>query len=558
MLEEEAVARRGYWRRQQKREEELTKHEFALSQKLLHDIDNVTVTIVEEALQMMEERKHDLEEASKREVQRRSDAEEELSSVIPPDIFSILTFGDKDELEKEESHFSSHVKFVDTVRRFFSKLVVEEGNFNDRLNELADMGSSSDQENILRQRYRQAKMRLQADLQDQIMTRTENMDDAQAGVEYARQRNELLMTEAKGVLTGEVIVAGSYDCTLPGVYGDGDLTSASSNRELLPLLKQLIAMLESGGPFVLSSELIAALSGGNVSVSPTVAEDPMKAKGVSAPKSIVKEGSVKPRTRNLQSEVIQMNAADIRADTNVVKAPEPAKEMTEEERIKHQKLLFEKQAFEAAKLESDLMTEEVDSTNVIINETEGKKATCTEDVAKVLMAKLQDANNDTEREKILLEYATNLQKVTDGLEKQKRHSLESLRQKLLNRRRQAKKDLHKKHIEETKSTNLGADVVPEIQVANHDQMERDLLLLQQQQQKMIAELENGKTGDDGPSDEEMEARLRALHIGKSTLDAKSQIPIFSPSFVLATAVSALQLQGKLHLTKWVPVVTWEA
>ena len=41
------------------------------------------------------------------------------------------------------------------------------------------------------------------------------------------------------------------------MYGDTTLTSSTSNQELIPLIKQLIAMLESGKPFVLSSRLLA-------------------------------------------------------------------------------------------------------------------------------------------------------------------------------------------------------------------------------------------------------------------------------------------------------------
>lgn len=56
-------------------------------------------------------------------------------------------------------------------------------------------------------------------------------------------------------------MAGDYDCQLSGVYGDVD-SSGDKESDLIPLLKQLIALLESGGPFTLSSELLNLISQG--------------------------------------------------------------------------------------------------------------------------------------------------------------------------------------------------------------------------------------------------------------------------------------------------------
>ena len=52
---------------------------------------------------------------------------------------------------------------------------------------------------------------------------------------------------------------------------------------------------------------------------------------------------------------------------------------------------------------------------------------------------MANAKTDEEREKIMMEYANNLQKLTDALEKQKQSHLQKLRQELLDRRRQRKK-----------------------------------------------------------------------------------------------------------------------
>ena len=48
MLEDEIVARRGYWRRQRQREEGLTTQESKLVNQLLLDIENVDVQKVKQ------------------------------------------------------------------------------------------------------------------------------------------------------------------------------------------------------------------------------------------------------------------------------------------------------------------------------------------------------------------------------------------------------------------------------------------------------------------------------------------------------------------------------
>ena len=60
---------------------------------------------------------------------------------------------------------------------------------------------------------------------------------------------------------GACLVAGDFDCRLGGVYGENDIRSDGSgnNSELIPLLKQLIQMLEAGVPFQLSPELLNLL-----------------------------------------------------------------------------------------------------------------------------------------------------------------------------------------------------------------------------------------------------------------------------------------------------------
>ena len=83
------------------------------------------------------------------------------------------------------------------------------------------------------------------------------------------------------VLTGTAVVAGDYDVSLPGVYGD-DLPLAETNRELVPLLQRLIKLLQEGTPEMLNtagqvvSGGFAMISGGTFTKGPVTTEAPVQ------------------------------------------------------------------------------------------------------------------------------------------------------------------------------------------------------------------------------------------------------------------------------------------
>ena len=133
MLEEEIVARRSFWRRQRQKEEELTSAEHKLALTLIHDMDNVTVKSVEKALEEIDAGANTIAESGKREVQRRGAAEQEYGNVLPPEVIAVLTDADMRECEKEEGHVAAHVKFANSIRKFFNKLQQEEKKYKDKM-----------------------------------------------------------------------------------------------------------------------------------------------------------------------------------------------------------------------------------------------------------------------------------------------------------------------------------------------------------------------------------------------------------------------------------------
>ncbi len=510
MLEDEIAARRGFWRRQREREIDLTLEEFALAQSILFNVDSVVMKRADETLENMLEKAHGLNDAAKRETQRRSDAEQEYTSVLPPDVVAILTDGDEAERKAEEAHYGSHKRYVEVIRKFFQKLQDEETRFKDRLSEL-EGAMNPDAENTVRQRYQQAKSRLHAELKDQILNKMESLDDDHSTLEYIRQRNELLTLEAKGVLTGELFIAGDYDCMLGGIYGETDLTSTSSNHELVPLLKKLIEMLQSGKPFVLSPELMNMIQGGDT-YNIQGGDINMQGYGAGAGHQ---QGVV---TEHLQQK--SASGVDESIDSSALvdlKKLQSSGPMDDNQLKELKRDLVTKQTFEAAKLESGLRNNEMMDISHIITDYEGRKQGVVNDVSRDLKKRLRNAPSQEDQDRILLEYATKIQVLNDALEKQKQKELEQLRKKLLDHRRQKRKDLHHSHIMEAKRLGLSPDIVPAITIPSHDKMDRELRLLAQQQEKMLAEMRRVRAEQDDKErpeyEKDIEKRIRKMGLG---------------------------------------------
>ncbi|KAH3750553.1 hypothetical protein DPMN_185080 [Dreissena polymorpha] len=535
MLEEEIVARRGYWRRQRQREEEITAVEHNLAQTLLRDVDSVTVKFVARALEEIDSGANSLAESGKREVQRRGAAEQEYSSVLPPEVVAVLTDCDARECEMEEGHVGAHVKFADAVRKFFNKLQQEEKKYKDKMEQLRG-GDNDEAEHVQNQRYRQAKDRLLAELQDQIITRVENLDEAHSALEYARQRSELCCQEAKVVLTHSALLAGDYDAQLSGVYGDAATTETEKDSELVPLLKQLIAMLESGGPFYLSSELLNviknAAGGSNVHTSNVHninigGEDGNKGRQGGSSLRVSKDDDSGKDKKKVKAALVK-SAKEDKNEKKRSKSEKEAGDLQGKSGANSEaawkelvRKLFERQAYEAAKLENDLKSDEINGMQDIINETERKKKNMMNEAREDLRQKLEKCDTEKERDKLMADYAVNLQKVNDAFDKQKNQQLETLRKKLLESRRTRRKDLYRKHCEEAQAQGVGIDSVPDVNIPGYDDLMRDLLRLQEDQERALAEMqregEKARNEVEVPEiDNEFERAIRKLDVDDAT------------------------------------------
>ena len=68
--------------------------------------------------------------------------------------------------------------------------------------------------------------------------------------------------------------------------------------------------------------------------------------------------------------------------------------------------------------------------------------------------KLRSAKTEEERERIMMDYAANMSRLNDALEKQKQQQLAECRRKMVDRRRSRRKELHNAHIAEAQGKAL--------------------------------------------------------------------------------------------------------
>lgn len=92
-------------------------------------------------------------------------------------------------------------------------------------------------------------------------------------------------------------------------------------------------------------------------------------------------------------------------------------------------------------MENDLKKDEIDDVNKTLDDCELEKKKAMADAQHELEKKMARTKQEQEKEVIMMEYASNMQKLNEAFEKRKRKQLDKLRKRLLDARRHRKKDL---------------------------------------------------------------------------------------------------------------------
>lgn len=68
-----------------------------------------------------------------------------------------------------------------------------------------------------------------------------------------------------------------------------------------------------------------------------------------------------------------------------------------------------------------------------------------------------------------------MQRINEAYEKQKLKQLKNLRKRLMEERRQRKKDLHRKHMMEADENGLPQNSIPNINMPSYEELQAELL-----------------------------------------------------------------------------------
>ena len=136
VFEEEAAARRSFWRRANQLEDDISSLEGTIHQDMLTVGSQSQATSIEQQLSSLEENIHSLNQLLSTENQRRHGNKPELANKLPPDITHIMLLMDRQEVEANQSSIPTHKRFVEICEKLLGRTVSEAEKYQERMLEL--------------------------------------------------------------------------------------------------------------------------------------------------------------------------------------------------------------------------------------------------------------------------------------------------------------------------------------------------------------------------------------------------------------------------------------
>jgi hypothetical protein len=528
LLEDDAAARRSFWRRQKQKGLNVIEEEDNMMAVLLEPELNIDLGSVNSGLDSISDMTRQLDDSLKRETQRRADVGAEHATRLPPDVVAIMTEYDSEERDLEKTFIASHAKFTGTIRRFIQKLQAENFKYESHLKELKD-AHNPEAEASVRTQHHEIVDRLRGDLKEQLTSRLSSTDLEFAVMGYVRELSDLCLQEAKEVLTGRANLAGDYDSLISGFFSH-DLASEGSNRELVPLLEKLIELMESGGTGALAS----AIQSGTLPVlHGTTPRQPVGAKPVTRRAGVmpgtavqqVSQGKV-PVPENVETttgvgsapvpslvvptfEITETDSSTVRAEVQSPVADGLLHVDYSPRQKEAAKNLTEKHTIELVKLENELRADERSKINEVLEGVAREKLSTLEESKEALREQLRLAETDSDVEKVLVTHAQRLQSIADRLDQQKREKLESVKEQLSKNRLVKKQELQKTHAMEAETEGLGIDVVVDGALPSQSEVNEEIGMLSKEQEALLDELNRAFAEETSREGKEKQAALEA-------------------------------------------------
>merc|ERR1719494_1408920 len=154
---------------------------------------------------------------------------------------------------------------------------------------------------------------------------------------------------------------------------------------------------------------------------------------------------------------------------------------------------------ECAEMEKELRENEINEINSVLKEYQDKKEAALAHLKDELRDKLKNAKEE-DKEAIVAEYMKKMEEETERLEKEKQQKLKDVRKK---------REMYKRHKAEAAAAGI-TDVV-DLDIPSEDQLEKDLLLLAKQQEKLIAELNRAMAEQDALNRDNWDEETRAAY-----------------------------------------------
>ncbi|KAK6469303.1 hypothetical protein HHUSO_G32740 [Huso huso] len=250
LLEREMKLRDEYWKDQRQKEEELLRGLSSLLQ-------DYCTTNARGGLEKARWKDHiielkrlcvGLQGASLAETQRRALQASDLSFAMPSQVISIVTKVDREEGEQHLCFAAVFREMLEKVSQASDKMKQEE----DRLRAQAQQSRRQPGEQDVNLKYRKVHRRLLKDSWETLLRRQAGVDVALCRLLYLRELSRLHTVTGKTLLSGSSYWSGDYQMIRHQPSENPQRASEAKQRELIPLLEQLLPLLEENRALRLS------------------------------------------------------------------------------------------------------------------------------------------------------------------------------------------------------------------------------------------------------------------------------------------------------------------
>ncbi|GCC23151.1 hypothetical protein chiPu_0001544 [Chiloscyllium punctatum] len=320
VLEEELRYRQDNWQHQRQKEEDL----YVALKGLLQEVSDTKADCkfmkVEKNVVAFDDIIDSLRDCAQSEAQRRCTQESQLASLMPVDILFLISQVDKEEVEQQLLYLAMAHTFIEKVKQFTQKMRQEEVHLRGQLQEYID------QQETFRLRHQQVKMLLTQDFHKSMMSRWTGLEIACIRLEHLRDLAELCALGAKDILSGKLYCFGDYQLIGHGAKGELYEAPYLTTQKLLPLLKQLIGLLETNKNIILSPDTLNLVAYHEKDKGKLLSQSPL----IKLLKEINEQLKTNPKTEELwQGNGHLQNTTQTEAKYQVPEADRPYMDITD-------------------------------------------------------------------------------------------------------------------------------------------------------------------------------------------------------------------------------------